>query len=39
MVVQAKSCRVPLSVLTAAPYLLLEGNSVFARIVAINFYG
>jgi hypothetical protein len=39
IVVQAKSCRIPLSVLTAAPYYLLEGNSVFARIVSGNFYG
>lgn len=37
--VSALECTVPLSALTASPYDLLLGDSVYAKIVAINFYG
>jgi hypothetical protein len=37
--VAARKCLVPLSTLTAAPYSLIKGNSVYAKIVAINKYG
>lgn len=35
----ATTCVIPVSVLRAAPYNLDWGTSVFAKVVAINFYG
>lgn len=34
-----RACTVPLAVLTSAPYSLALGDSVYAQIVAVNFYG
>lgn len=33
-VVAARKCLIPLEVLTSAPYSLIKGNSVYAKIVA-----
>ena len=33
------SCDIPLSTLTAAPYNLLKGYSIFAYVIATNVYG
>lgn len=38
-IVSAKQCIVPLIVMTADPYSLSFGESVFAKVVAINYYG
>jgi hypothetical protein len=38
-IVSAQQCTVPISVLTSAPYSLSFGNSIFAKVVAINYYG
>ena len=38
-IVDSKSCSVPLATLTNAPYSLAFGDSVFAKVVAINYYG
>ena len=37
--ISSRECTIPLSVLTAAPYSLTLGDSVYAKIVAYNFYG
>jgi hypothetical protein len=37
--VAERACSIPNSVLTVAPYSLLKGNSVMARIIAENYYG
>lgn len=34
-----RACTVPLAVLTSAPYSLALGDSVYAQIIAVNFYG
>lgn len=33
------ACSLPLSVLTAAPYNLVQGQSVFAKVIASNYFG
>jgi len=33
------ACSIPLSVLTAAPYSLAKGQSVYAEIIATNYFG
>lgn len=38
-VVTNRVCTIPLSVLTAAPYSMTLGDSVYAKVVAINYYG
>jgi hypothetical protein len=35
-VVAARKCKIPLEVLTSAPYDLIKGNSVYAKIIAQN---
>jgi hypothetical protein len=39
VIVTNKQCSVPISVLTTAPYLLTLGDNVYAKVIAINFYG
>jgi len=38
-IVSSRECTVPISVLTSAPYSLTLGDSVFAKVIAINYYG
>jgi hypothetical protein len=38
-IVQDVQCTIPLSLLTTGPYNLILGDSIFAKLVAINFYG
>ena len=38
-IIAARKCTVPISVLTAQPFSLTIGNSIFAKLVAINYYG
>jgi hypothetical protein len=38
-IVAARKCSVPLHVLTSEPYSLIKGNSVYAKIIAVNMYG
>ena len=38
-IVDSRTCAVPLATLTAAPYSLLFGDSIFAKVVAMNYYG
>jgi hypothetical protein len=38
-IVQAVQCSVPLLTVRSAPFLLEFGDSIFAKIVAINYYG
>jgi hypothetical protein len=35
----ATSCSIPISVLTASPYLLPWGSNVYAKVIAYNDYG
>lgn len=39
LITASTQCSIPLSVLTAAPYSLVFGDSVFAKVVAYNYYG
>lgn len=38
-IIALTECSVPIASLTAAPYSLSFGNSIFAKVVAINYYG
>jgi hypothetical protein len=38
-ILNAQQCTIPLSTLTAVPYSLVQGDSIFAKVVAINYYG
>ena len=38
-VISNRECFIPLSTLTAEPYLLTLGASVLVKVVAVNFYG
>jgi hypothetical protein len=38
-IISALQCSLPLTVLGDTPYSLVSGDSIFAKIVAINFYG
>lgn len=37
--VTARSCTMPMALLTFEPYTLSLGDSVFAKVLGINFYG
>lgn len=37
--VATNQCTVPLDVLTAEPYSLILGDSIYAKVMPINFYG
>lgn len=39
MIVTNRQCTVPIATLTALPYELLLGDNVYAKVIAINFYG
>lgn len=39
LVISQTSCTIPLSTLTAAPYNLLKGYSIYAYVIATNAYG
>lgn len=39
VIVSSLTCLVPLDALTAAPYSLVFGDSVFAKVQATNYYG
>ena len=38
-IVSALKCQIPLSSIYASPYSLVQGNDIYAKVVAINFYG
>lgn len=38
-VINSLECTVPFAILTASPYNLQLGDSVYAKVIAINFYG
>ena len=38
-ILSATQCTIPLAILTSDPYLLLQGDGIFAKVVAINYYG
>ena len=38
-IVSSRECTIPFSVLTASPYDLTLGDSVYAKVSAINYYG
>jgi hypothetical protein len=39
VILEATQCTVPLSALTSAPYSLGFGDSIYAKVTAINYYG
>jgi hypothetical protein len=38
-IVLALQCSIPLTTLTSAPYSLVFGDSIFAKVIAVNYYG
>jgi hypothetical protein len=37
--IESTQCSVPVSVLTSAPYNLVLGDSIYAKVISFNFYG